>query len=80
MSLSVAFISFAKKVAATVDFCQFFSRLLRILFLLIRSKGPFRVSYDWNIESHPPKMVKLFNFGRIIPKFVAQTDSLDSLL
>ena len=32
MSLSVAFISFAKKVA--IDFCQFFSQLLRILFSL----------------------------------------------
>ena len=32
MSLSVAFISFAKKVA--IDFCQFFSHLLRILFSL----------------------------------------------
>ena len=31
-SLSVAFISFAKKVA--IDFCQFFSHLLRILFSL----------------------------------------------
>ena len=30
--LSVAFISFAKKVA--IDFCQFFSQLLRILFSL----------------------------------------------
>ena len=31
-SLSVAFMSFAKKVA--IDFCQFFSQLLRILFSL----------------------------------------------
>ena len=31
-SLSVAFISFAKKVA--IDFCQFFSQLLRTLFSL----------------------------------------------
>ena len=31
-SLSVAFISFAKKVA--IDFCQFFAQLLRILFSL----------------------------------------------
>ena len=32
MSLSVVFISFAKKVA--IDFCYYFSQLLRILFLL----------------------------------------------
>ena len=31
-SLSVAFISFAKKVA--IDFCQIFSQLLRVLFSL----------------------------------------------